>query len=100
LIHLQTGRCDEAIDEFRKIVEAQPEFEQGHYKLGFMLARMGRYPDAITEFKKVVALDFKNAEAHYNLGLAYSRNGESNEAHQELAAACRLNPDLCRKQPR
>jgi Flp pilus assembly protein TadD len=61
---------------------------------------MGRYPDAITEFKKVVALDFKNAEAHYNLGLAYSRNGENARAREELAAACRLNPNSCRKQPR
>ena len=71
---------DEAIAEFRKAIELDPNYALAHYRLGAALATKGLLDEAIAEFRKAIELDPNNAMAKVNLekalGLQESRNRE------------------------
>ena len=118
LVNLQNGAVDEAISNFRSILEADSEemrrrgfdFSRDvrlHNELGLALferakrergparadARAERLHEAGESFERALVIDPENVTAHYNLGLIHAQLGDSDSAvlHRELHA--RYKPD-------
>ncbi len=118
LVNLQNGAVDEAISNFRSILEADSEemrrrgfdFSRDvrlHNELGLALferakrergparaeARAERLHEARESFARALVIDPENVTAHYNLGLIHAQLGDSDSAvlHREFHA--RYKPD-------
>jgi len=48
---VEAGRLDDAIAQFRRIIEAEPGDRQAHHALGVALFKQGRVDEADSEFK-------------------------------------------------
>jgi Tfp pilus assembly protein PilF len=89
---LTQDRLDEAIGQYRHLIELDPSRFEGHNKLGFVLMRTGRSQEALVAIRRALELAPKNAEAHLNLGFALMQTGQQQEAVASLQTAVELNP--------
>jgi len=87
------GMYDEAIAEFKKAIEIDPEFAEGYTNLGSAYAAKGMFDEAIAEFKKAIEINPNDAMAHNNLGGAYCRKGMYDEAVAEYERTLAINPN-------
>jgi len=90
---VEKGKYDEAIPEFRRALELNPEDVRSHSKLGIALAGIGRVDEAISEYRKAMELDPDYADAYSKLGLALARIGKREEARLQFEKALELFPD-------
>ncbi|MDE2979364.1 MAG: tetratricopeptide repeat protein, partial [Acidobacteriota bacterium] len=98
LVNLQNGAVDEAVSNFRSILEADSE-EMRRRGFDFSRdvaradARAERLHEARESFERALVIDPENVTAHYNLGLIHAQLGDSGSAvlHRELHA--RYKPD-------
>lgn len=95
------GELDDAIAEFRKELEIQPEFVDAQNNLGIALERKGAFDDAVICFQKAIQLDPHRSKLHYNLATVFLRQGQFDQAipylEQELqvnAASAEAHNDL------
>jgi tetratricopeptide (TPR) repeat protein len=89
----QKGQLDEAIKQYRKVLEIKPNLAQPHNNLGNDLSRKGRVDEAIAEYQKALGNDPNYAEAHYNLANALFQKGQVDEAILEYQKALEINPN-------
>jgi len=78
------GELEEAISEYRRAVEMEPEMALAYTRLGRMYSKKGFFEKAEKEHKKALELDPKLAEVHKNLGLCYDKQGLSGQAAKEF----------------
>jgi tetratricopeptide (TPR) repeat protein len=60
---------DEAIGEYQRTLELEPNSAQAHYKLGLAFQTQHNFKAAIPEYQRTLALDPRHLPAH--LGLAW-----------------------------
>ena len=84
---------DEAIAEYRKALEIQPDYAHAHYRLGIALKDKGQLDEAIAEFRKALQIQPDDAAAHNNLGFALQDKGQLDEAIAEYRKAVQIQPD-------
>lgn len=80
----------EAADEFRKVVEKEPDFLMGHFYLGMAYSEMEKYEKALREFRLVLSLSENcnlNAVIHNCKGNIYAELGKFNKAMEEFLKA-------------
>jgi Flp pilus assembly protein TadD len=87
------GRVEEAIGQYRELVQSEPSHFDGHNKLGFALLQAGRSREALAAIRRAIELQPRNPEAHNNLGLALMQAGQNDEAVVSLQRAVDLKPD-------
>jgi len=90
----QLGRTDEALDEFRRAVEANPKLFDAQYHLGATLWWTKDPAGAVVALRSALALRPTHAEARYYLGAALRQTGELEPAVAALREAVRLNPRI------
>lgn len=90
LIHLnlgfaygRKGDTKEAVREYRKALQYDPEDKDIHYNLGYLLSKQKRYKEAIEEYKKALAGSSQDKEVYYNLVLIYTTGLKDKEASRE-----------------
>ncbi len=118
LVDFQNGAVDEAIANFRSILEADSEemrrrgfdfsrdvrlqnqlglalFERAKRERGPARAeaRAARLNEARESFERGLAIDPENVTAHYNLGLIYSQLGDRDAADRHQALHAKYKPD-------
>ncbi|MEO6392306.1 MAG: tetratricopeptide repeat protein [Pyrinomonadaceae bacterium] len=93
-------RDDEATEAFEAAVKLQPEFPEGHLRLGLSYDVMGRTDDADKEYKvaveqyrKKITSDGKDATDRFNLGLAYKQLKRYDEAAETFRLATKIKAD-------
>ena len=86
------GKLEEAINQYLKSIELNPEFDRAHYNLGAALFNLKKYDQAIEHFKKVVNIDPKNADAHFIWGKALFFLNRLSEAIEPLRKSIEINP--------
>jgi WD40 repeat protein/tetratricopeptide (TPR) repeat protein len=92
------GRADEAIAEFKKVIELDPKDAHVNKRLGEILCDVKRdFDGAIACFRRAIALDPKDATAHLDLGIALAGKGEVDEAIACWRQAILLDPKLAPK---
>ncbi|MCH8220594.1 MAG: tetratricopeptide repeat protein [Proteobacteria bacterium] len=82
----QLGRHDEAVRDFRKALDADPQLADAHNNLGVSLQATGHGEEAIESFSRAVALQPSYADAWNNMGLAcqgLGRFADALDAHRQ-----------------
>ncbi len=82
---LERGRVEEAIANFRRAVEADPNHFQAFFDLGFVLHQRGELDEAISAYRAALRLDPEHEDAHFNLALAELVRGDLEGVGRELA---------------
>lgn len=93
MVFLRRNLFDEAIAEFKKAIEIDPEFIEAYNNLGYVLLKQKKYQEAIEAFSKGIKKDGNYADLHNNLGYAYFCINRYGEALHELNRAIELNND-------
>ena len=93
IIFLRRNLFDEAIAEFRKAIEIDPELVEAYSNLGYVFLKQKAYQEAIDAFSKGIEKDGNYADLHYNLGVAYFRINKHEKAIQEFTRAIEINKD-------
>jgi tetratricopeptide (TPR) repeat protein len=73
--YIGADRTNEALEPFKKGVEAEPENKYYRYNYGVLLLGIDDYAGAETQFKKAIEIDPDYENAIYNLGVAYVKWG-------------------------
>ncbi len=77
-------RYDEAIGQYGKTLELEPDFALAHQALAMALEQKGAYNEAIAEFRKAAALSGGSASTIASLGHAYALGGAKADAQAQL----------------
>ncbi|MBI3370706.1 MAG: tetratricopeptide repeat protein [Betaproteobacteria bacterium] len=88
------GAAGQALQCYRKAIEADAGFAPAHMNLGIALQAAQDLPGAIASYQSAIALDPGYAVAHYNLGLARLMHGEHAQAENDFRAALEWRADF------
>jgi tetratricopeptide (TPR) repeat protein len=83
---------DEAMAEFRRAIELDPEGAPAHYMLGVCWQDRGQLDEAMAEYRRAIELDPKWAPAHERLGMYWEARDRLDEAMAEYRRAIELDP--------
>jgi len=89
----ESGRLDEAVQEFQRALTLDPDNVNVHNSLGVCYANMGKFEEAVAEFSRVTELEPSDFMAHYNLGCALLSLARKGEAQHAFSRAAELEPD-------
>jgi tetratricopeptide (TPR) repeat protein len=89
----KAGEADNAMVEFYKALEINPDNEMAHLRLGFLLFNVkNRQEEGLKHLNRVLQLNPQNAFAHYDLGMALLFQKKFQMAVEHLARAQALMP--------
>jgi len=83
---------DDAIANYRKALEIEPNDAVTHYSLALALRYKGESREALKEFQAALKLRPKWAEAHYGIGAVWYDLQDQDSAVKELHTAETLDP--------
>jgi tetratricopeptide (TPR) repeat protein len=89
----RAGRFDEAAEEFRLAVAAQPESIAARIDLGSALGELGDVEGAIEQLERAVELAPGNETALFNIGVLLAGRGDLEQAGDYLKQAAELDPE-------
>lgn len=89
----EEGKIPEAIDEFKRALELDPNNVNVRNSLGVCYGLQNRYDAAIAEFKQAIALDEEEYMALYNLGLIHLLVEQRDRALEFFLRADKINGD-------
>jgi tetratricopeptide (TPR) repeat protein len=84
------GMLDEAVAEYKKAIELEPQFAMAYMALSMAYEKKGLFDDAIETVKKAIELDPEDPLLHTSLSKFYQRKGMIPEAEKEKAIAAGL----------
>ena len=87
-------RYQEAINEYKRILEIDPNYALAYNKLGYAYAYLGNFDEAVTNLKKYVFLAPDQPNPHDSLGEIYLYMGRYDEAITEFNRSRQLKPDF------
>ncbi len=87
------GQLEAALAAFDRALALAPDYANGHFNRGNLLADAGRYEEAIDSYRRALALDPGDAGAHCRLGVACGHLGRADEALTAFERALAINPD-------
>src|SRR2546421_11900616 len=86
------GWLDEAIKEFKKAIELDPESAHAHDNLATVYGEKKLYRQALREYLTALELEPDSATAHYNLACFLATHGQE-MAGDEYKEAIELDPE-------
>lgn len=89
-----TGQLQDAIVEYKKVIEIKPDFIDALNNLGAVYAETGDHDSAIQMFISAISRDSRNERAHFLLAESYFKKDWQDEADIEFHKALEINPDL------
>jgi len=90
---VREGRLDEAIYEFRKSIEINPDFGEAYTNLGFALEQNGLADDALQNYRTALSLNPDDYVAQTNIGRIFFIREDYENAIIEYEKAVRMNLD-------
>ena len=88
-----TGRVDEAIEQFKVAIRINPHYVRAYNNLGIAYTKKGMLNEAIAVYRKALSIDPLHEKAHYNLGSVYLEQGRFDEAIHAFKNAILINSD-------
>ncbi|HMF00140.1 MAG TPA: tetratricopeptide repeat protein [Terriglobia bacterium] len=76
-------KLDEAIENYRKALEIDPDYQDALHGVGMALFNSGRVDEAIATAKKLIEIDKDDILAHTSLSMFYQAQGRIEEAEKE-----------------
>lgn len=74
------SEINERIERFKKMAEADPQNELGHFSLARALMDGGQYANAVEPLRRVIAIDANRSKAYQMLAECLIKDGKSGEA--------------------
>ena len=93
---LARGQFDEAIEQFRIVVQMEPLLFMVYYHLGLAFAAEDRLYEAVEQYQIALRLEPNLPEIHEDLGRAYARAGFNDAAINEFKISVALGPSASR----
>ena len=90
--HFEQGQYDEAIVEYTKAIELEPQLAIVYNSRGLAYHMKGELDKAIADFDKAIELDPSRAEVYYNRGNVYFERGQFQSAIADYDKAIVLDP--------
>jgi tetratricopeptide (TPR) repeat protein len=88
----QQGKYEEAVVEFKKALEKDPEQAYVHGNLAEALAKLNKQEEALAEYQKAIALKADDAAMYTNMGVLLGKMGKQEESQEAFKKAASLNP--------
>jgi tetratricopeptide (TPR) repeat protein len=88
----QQGKPEEAVLEYGRALELDPNYQLGRYNLGATLVQKGDPKSAIPLLEQALQSDPNNPKAYYSLGTALEQTSRPEEAIAAYSRAVRLQP--------
>lgn len=85
--HAAEGRDEQAVEEYRQALAADPTFTDALHGLSRALQNLNRLDEAIEVSKQISALDADDVLAHTSLSILYQKKGMIPEAEAEANKA-------------
>lgn len=92
LLERETGRLQDAINDYKTAVKIYPEFDLAYNNLGVAQADAGDIPGAMESYHKAIALKPNYKEAWNNLGIAARNGGDTLTAIQAYEKVIKIDP--------
>ncbi len=83
----RTGMLDEAVREFRRVVELRPDDQSARFHLGVAHLRLGKWSEAQTHLEAAARQRGARPSVFHNLALAHERLGRDADAKAALLQA-------------
>ena len=83
----------QAVDQFRKILELTPDSARDRVNYGLALLRAGKTAEGIAELQKAQKQDPKIPNTWFNLGIAFKKDSQYEPAIEQLEGMVMLVPD-------
>ncbi|HRX85692.1 MAG TPA: Fe(2+)-trafficking protein [Phycisphaerae bacterium] len=90
----------ERIEMFKKMTEADPQNEMGHFSLGKTYFEMNDFPNAIGPLQRTLELNPTYSKAYQLLGEAQGRSGDSAAALATLTTGYKVADERGDRMPR
>jgi len=90
------GRLEEAMEEFERAVQANPDYLEGHVNAAVVLLDKGLTEEALTRLNRVLTRNPNRWDAHGNVGIALARQGKLEEAVAHFKKALEYNPNYAK----
>ncbi|NIR52436.1 SpoIIE family protein phosphatase [candidate division KSB1 bacterium] len=91
--YYKNKRYDDAIKEFKRVIDRYPDYKEAHSILGNAYFRNGMYDEACRAYEKVKRLDSGDVTAYENMGVIYANRGQYEWAVNEWKKVLELSPD-------
>ena len=78
------------IEQFKKMADADPDNELGHFSLGRAYYDAGFLPEAIASYQKVIELNPKLSKVYQLLAVALLKDGKTDDAIAQLTAGVKI----------
>lgn len=88
-----SDRLEEAVEQYRLVLETNPSFTDARNNLGAVYVRSGEFNRAKAEFRRILEIDPANGRAHRNLGAVHSREGDWEAALSHYTSALKAEPE-------
>jgi tetratricopeptide (TPR) repeat protein len=89
----KVGAVTQAVEDFRRVVQLEPERDDARRQLGRCLLKAGRFEDAVTELEGLRKRDPTDRELSANVARCRLEMGQYQEARSILDAVLTQNPD-------
>jgi len=87
----QSEPYDQAISEYTKAIELNPNSAEAYYHRGFTYGEKGQYDQAISDYNKALEINPRYAEAHVYRGFAYGEKGQYDQEISDYNKALEIN---------
>ncbi len=87
------GEAAEAMENYRKSLAINPNYEDAHNNLGYAYAGQKKFPEAIAEYEAALRISPNHPEVHNNLGNALGDLGRVDEAIAHYRITLQKKPD-------
>ncbi len=91
---MQIGHMDEAMTEYQKASEINPNFAEAHNNLGNALLQTGHVDEAMVQYQKALEINPNSVDAHSDLAWALLQKRQVDEAIAECQKALEINPNF------
>jgi Flp pilus assembly protein TadD len=86
------GKSEEAVSEFRRVIELKPSGAEGYSGLALVQLIQGQTDEALVQGRKAIELEPDNEDAHLAVGFILMVQGKSEEAVSEYRRVVELTP--------
>jgi Flp pilus assembly protein TadD len=88
----EMGRRTEAMQNYRRAIELNPDYQEAHGALGDLLAQDGRFAEALAEYQTATRLRPTDVTVSFNMGVMLLRLGRTVEGQQQLLKVLEFDP--------
>jgi len=86
------GKMEEALAQYDRALELDPESKNAHFGLGILYAELGKRGEALLEYQRAIAIDPTYSEVYLNLGALYMQMDQPQEAIEQYQKAIASTP--------